>query len=138
MSSFEDEYLDVLMNLEMALISSYRENEEMVDWNALNVVNALIRVYTAELRGRNEPTLKLDEIEELPYDRAYIICEFHVGRGELATEDGEPIGLIPDAISVDELLQCLKRIRKSIELWRKEGGVKGYFNFVNNYLPGTE
>jgi hypothetical protein len=30
---------------------------------------------------------------------------------------------------------CLKRIRKSIQLWRREGGRRGYFEVVGQFLP---
>jgi len=37
-------------------------------------------------------------------------------------------------ISPSTLLSCLARIQKSVNLWTKQGGSRGYLNFVLNVL----
>ena len=37
-------------------------------------------------------------------------------------------------IDLPTLLSCLARIRKSVKLWTKQGGSRGYLNFVLNVL----
>ncbi len=32
------------------------------------------------------------------------------------------------------MIACLKRIRSSIQLWNKEGGRRGYLNFVSQFV----
>ncbi|GAB4274994.1 MAG: hypothetical protein Kow0080_23890 [Candidatus Promineifilaceae bacterium] len=39
------------------------------------------------------------------------------------------------ALTVSEIIACLKRIQRSIEMWQKEGGRRGYFEFINQFLP---
>jgi len=39
------------------------------------------------------------------------------------------------SITLSEMVDCLKRIRRSIQMWRKEGGRRGYFDFVGGFLP---
>ncbi len=34
----------------------------------------------------------------------------------------------------EEMIACLHRILRSIELWQKEGGRRGYYNFVNQFI----
>ena len=46
----EDEFLDVLQNIEAALVSVYKAHSEMTDYDAQAAVNALIRLYQAEIR----------------------------------------------------------------------------------------
>lgn len=46
---------------------------------------------------------------------------------------------LPEAVyTLAEIAACLKRIRKSVELWTKtktkEQGRQGYLNFVQNYI----
>ena len=136
MSTFEDEYMPVLMGIETAITPTYHDHDEMSDWEAENAINGLIRTYTAEMRRRNSPDLNLDELETEVYERVQAICDFYLGREELESEDGETIQLDGDeTYSVSEIVKCLKRIRKSIQLWRKQGGHRGYFNFVSEYLP---
>ena len=44
---FEDEYLDVLQNIEFAIVSVYHERPEMLDYDVDVVVAALIKQYQA-------------------------------------------------------------------------------------------
>jgi len=39
-----------------------------------------------------------------------------------------------DPISPDEIMECLKRIRKSVDLWHKQGGRQGYLYFIDNNI----
>ena len=59
---FEDKYLDVLHNIEIALVRSYEEHAEMTDWDAREAVNRLIRTYKAEIRGRGSPSIRLNAV----------------------------------------------------------------------------
>lgn len=131
----EDEFADVLQNLEFALVQVYRDYEEMTDWEAETAVSSLIRTYTAEERGRKPPNLRLQSLEQEAYANMQAICDLRLGRSQLETEAGEKIDFVGEPISVGNLILCLKRIRKSIQHWRKEGGRRGYFEFVGQFLP---
>lgn len=135
MGKLEEDYEDVLQNLEFALVSVYREDNEMTDWQALNAINGLIRTYTAETRKRTPPNLSLNEQAQLAYDRVKAMCDLRLGRSIRETADGLPLPMPGKPLSVDEILQCLKRIRRSIELWNKELGRRGYFDFAGKFLP---
>ena len=55
----EEEYLDILQNIEFAIMSVYRENPLLVDFDVEAAINALISLYHAagaESRGAAEPT----------------------------------------------------------------------------------
>jgi hypothetical protein len=137
MPAFEDKYMGVLQNLEFALVSAYREYDDMIDFDALNSVNELIRTYNAEQKGRGLPKLKLrNECQEVAYTQLKAFSEFNMGRENLfADEDGNEIQL-PDTqkYSMTEIIDCLKRVRKSIQLWQKQGGRRGYFEFVSEFV----
>jgi hypothetical protein len=137
METFEDQYLDVLHNIESALAGAYREYEDMTDFETLNAVNALIRTYTAQQRRRSEPVLNLNPLEQTAYDAARAMCDWRLGSDsvKLQTEEGEPVELEIEPLTVGEIIACLKRVRKSVQLWQKEGGRRGYFEFVNRFLP---
>jgi len=134
MNTFEEQYIDVLHNIEVALIRVYRENEAMTDYEALEAINGLLRTYTAESRRRSAPELKLNEQAQAAYDGMQAMCELHMGRVTLGSEDGEPVSLPVAVITVGEILDCLKRIRRSIERWNKEMGRRGYFDMVGKYV----
>ncbi len=48
------------------------------------------------------------------------MCEWRLGRTVLATEDGEPLPLPVEPLTLEEMVAILKRIRKSIRFWRKK------------------
>lgn len=134
MAKLEEEFEDVLQNLEFALVQVYRADEEMSDWEAETAVASLIRTYTAEERGRKPPNLRLKPLEQEAYDNVQAMCEFRLGRSDMANESGKTVNIPVEPIAVSDLVLCLKRIRKSIQRWRKEGGRRGYFEFVGQFL----
>ena len=54
----EEEYLDVLQNIEFAIVSTYHGHPEMVDAHVIRALEAVIGSYRAEMAGgrrRNSP-----------------------------------------------------------------------------------
>lgn len=135
MGRVEEDYQYVLQNLEFALVQVYRAHDEMTDWEAETAVASLIRTYNAEARRRKPPNLNLKPLEQEAYDNVQAMCEFRLGRRDMVNDSGETLDIPIEPISVNELLLCLKRIRRSIQMWHKEGGRRGYFEFVSQFLP---
>jgi len=69
----------------------------------------------------------------LVYDRIREMCQWRLGRTEITLSD-EFTRLKPEPISVDEIMDCLKRIGKSVDLWNKQGGRQGYLYFIDNNI----
>ncbi len=133
---FVDRYLDVLQNIEAGIVMVYRRHPEMTDWQALSAVEALIRGYQAEARGRSFVPPSLDPLAQEVYDVVRVMCEWRLGRGaEFVDEEGHTVEIAPEPISLDEIVACLKRVRKSINRWTKEGGRRGYLTFIEPYIP---
>jgi hypothetical protein len=131
---FEDKYLDVLHNIETALVHAYEEHAEMTDWETRDAVKALMRAYKAELNKRVAPPLNLKPLVQSAYDDVKMICDWQLGRATLLTEDGKIPAELPSPKTLDEIIACLQRILRSIELWQKEGGRRGYYKFVSQFL----
>lgn len=128
---FEDEYLDVLQNIEFAIISVYREHSDLRDYAVMRALDALIEYYRAESRGHSSKKFNLPEKETLVFQRTKDLCEFRLGRRDLGTNVGVP----PiKANTVDEILACLRRIRRSVDRWNKLGGQQGYLNFASQFI----
>jgi hypothetical protein len=132
---FEEKYEDVLQNIEFGIVGVYRKNPEVSDWDALDAVEALIRRYTAEERNRVAPAVRLSVLAQQIFDAAGAVCEWRLGREELLDQKDQPPDLKPEPNTVGEIVACLKRIRRSIRLWDKQGGRQGYLNFVRQFLP---
>ncbi|MFZ2418309.1 MAG: hypothetical protein WAW22_07300, partial [Smithellaceae bacterium] len=123
-----EKYQDVLQNIEFAIVSIYRENLEMTDYAVMRSLEAIINHYSAEKTGKRPRNYSLDEIEKEIFRQVQSVCEWRLGR---PSSFGMP-GITP--ISLDEIIQCLKRILKSVEKWNKHEGIQGYLRFVSQYV----
>lgn len=131
--SFEEEYLDVLQNIEMAIVSVYREHKDLLDYDVDKVLNILWTEYRNEKQGKSTPIPKLGENAQLVYDRVKEMCELRLGRSNQGIKRGLFKAKI-EPVSVDEMMECLKRIHKSVDLWNKQGGRQGYVYFIDNNI----
>jgi hypothetical protein len=127
----EEEYLDVLQNIEFAIVSVYRERNDLRDYEVMRALDALIDFYRAEARGHIPKEFHLPEKETLVFQRVQDMCEFRLGR--------ENLGSNVQAISIekktaDEILACLRKIRKSVDRWNRQGGKQGYLQFVSEFV----
>ncbi|MBC7227653.1 MAG: hypothetical protein H5T61_10535 [Thermoflexales bacterium] len=139
MGRFEDEYMDVLQNIEFVLVATYRNHPEMTDWDAMEAVKGLVRTYKAERDGRPAPPLRLGPLAQEAYDAVQEMCEWRLGRRPLEMRQGKErkeLFLKPGegAITRDEVILCLQRVLKSIERWNKQLGQRGYFDFVSQFV----
>jgi hypothetical protein len=132
MSEFEEDYLDVLQNIESAIISVYREHTELLDFQVENVLNALILAYQAEQQSRSPNPARFSPLEQEVHDRVRTICEWRLGRENLSREGIEFAG--PERLSLEEISACLKRIRKSVQKWSRREGRQGYLRFVDEFI----
>ena len=57
------------------------------------------------------------------------MCEWRLGNSSGLAQEG-PIEGIP----VAELVPCLRTIQKSIPRWSRQGGRKGYLDFISRYV----
>lgn len=133
MPFIEDEYTDVLQNIELAIMSVYHENSDLTDYDVDKALNALWTEYRSETQGQTKTPPPFSASQRLVYERVNLMCEWRLGRHTLqADEKGKVVDIKPEPISLEEIGACLKRIRKSIELWTKEGGRQGYLYFMEH------
>ncbi|HYH82578.1 MAG TPA: hypothetical protein VEX86_22495 [Longimicrobium sp.] len=124
---FEEEYQDVLQNIEFAIVGVHREHPEMLDYDVDGALEALVARYTAEQRGRTSREPSLHGLRQDVHAAVLGICEWRLGR--------DPANPVPsDMNSVEEILACLKRVRSSVQRWTREGGRQGYLTFVRRFL----
>jgi len=131
MSRIEERHPDVLHNLEFAIVRVYRAEPALLDLDAQDAVDALVQHYRAEQEGRRPPAIRLDSRAERVFHAVREICEWHLGRAPISGLDDE----IPGAsIPAAELVECLRRIQKSIRFWSREAGRRGYLGYVSQYV----
>jgi hypothetical protein len=127
----EDEYLDVLQNLEWAIVDQFRRDRSILDLDARAAANALVRHYEAEAESRGAPGAPLSDRARRIYEAVRPICEWRLGRAPAPDKSSSDSDR---TVTAAELVLCLKRIRKSIDFWTKEGGRQGYLNFVAEHV----
>ncbi len=128
----KDEDLDVLQNLEFAIVGVWREHREMTDYNALRAYEAARLFYRAEQRGQPPKTPDLTGLDATAFEAVRSMCEFRLGRVAHSTLSQEPA---PAAVPLEQLVGCLQTLTKSVERNTKRGGRQGYLQFIDGFLP---
>jgi hypothetical protein len=130
----EEEYADVLHNIEMAILTVYEGNTELTDSDVLKAIDLLMNAYEREKRGRVGVTPMPSGRANAVYEQCRRICEWQLGRQLLNENEAGNEGAQGGDLTLPGLMLCLKRIRKSIRMWHKEGGRQGYLSYVSDFL----
>lgn len=131
----EEEYQDVLQNIEFGVVSAYRNHPALVDHDVARTLEAVMDSYKAEKIGRPPRPVALSPAEREMYEAVRGMCEWRLGRAALggAVRDAPSIG--PDeAVTVDEILLCLKRLVKSVHFWNRDAGQRGYLDYIVQFI----
>jgi hypothetical protein len=129
--ALEDVHLDVLQNIEFAIVSVYRKQHDLRDVEVIRALDALIDVYRAESRGHTPKDISLTGPEDMVFQQTKEICEFRLGRQAAATRIYVPF---EGDKTAHDILACLRKIRKSAERWNKRGGQQGYLQFASAFV----
>ncbi len=135
---FEEKYEDILQNLEAGVMRIYRKHLDMTDYHVMDAFEALRRHYIREARKQEPATFNLTERAQEVFDVVQMMCEVRLGRDQMTTEEGQQIDLGELAVTVNEIIDCLKRIERSVQRWNKSGGRQGYLKFVSEFIPAGE
>jgi hypothetical protein len=125
------EYKHELKDIESAVIKYFSERPDMADSHVDRVYELLIHAYKANARAATPPSGRLGEIERELYARVEAMCEWHLGRAEAPWKDAKRAAVIR---TPDEIVACLKHLRKSVKFWTKESGRQGYLNYIKPYF----
>jgi hypothetical protein len=133
----EEQYEDVLQNIESSVVGVYRTHPELTDWDVELAYEALIQFYNAEAHGRPVEVRQLPGIQAEVMRGAQAMCEWRLGRATVTIfdEHDQPVEIPLIPLTTDEVVACLKRLRKSVRFWTKEGGRQGYLNYIVEFLP---
>lgn len=126
--SFEQQYYDPLRAIELAITTIYRQKGELVDYNVEKALDGLVRHYTAQIRGKNAPKLRLNALESSVFEQVRMACDVHMGRDEAVP--------IEQPLTLDETLACLKRIQRSVGQMRNQGR-QAYLEFVDSFFSDS-
>lgn len=127
--NFEERYADVLQNIEFAIVDTDHRLREGLDYHVDAALEAAVARYAAEQQGRVPREVTLEGPRREMYEAVRNVCEWRLGRQELL----DAPGLLPQK-TVEEIVMCLKRVRKSVQRWTKQAGRRGYLDFVSQYI----
>jgi len=130
----EDQYVDVLQNIEFGIVITYRNHPEMSDYDVIRLLEALINKYAAEKIGRQPGGFSLSKVEQALLENVRRMCEWRLGRGTLVDTPEKVKEMAPEPKSIDEIILCLRRIHKSVKRWNEDGGRQAYLKFVIQYV----
>jgi hypothetical protein len=135
MRRVEEEYGDVLQNIEAAIVEVFRNNTKVVDKDVLAAADALIKTYKRSVSGSGLPSPGPLGRAGSVYEQCLRICEWRLGKRPF--EDGKPkeSDPKPGELSADEIVLCLQRLRKSIRFWHAQAGPRGYLQYVQQFFP---
>lgn len=132
--SVEEKHLNVLNNLEFAIIQVYRENPDLIDAEVMTAIESLIRTYSAEAQGRSSAGRPIRGISVKVAKQVQEICELWLGRTSVSESEIQSIDQDVTPKTITDIVDCLKRIQSSIKLWTNKGGRQGYLNFVQQFF----
>jgi hypothetical protein len=124
-------HTDVLQNIEFGIIQVYRADKSLLDIDVKDAVDALVRHYHAEEEQRNPPVRRLGDRAQRVFSSAQAACEFRLGR---ALGPGET-ELEKSTVPVAVVVECLRKIQKSVPRWSQQSGRQGYLKFIGPFLP---
>jgi len=128
---------DILLHLENAIHQVAYPNTEISDGQIELALERLIRHYQTEAAGREPRPTRLGAGCRQVFDMTMVIAELLLGHAEATiVETGEALGMGNESISHAELIACLKRIRKSVRFWNRQGGRRGYVTYIHDFLSG--
>ena len=130
----EEEYADILQNIESAITTVFSGNSGLVDRDVISALEALINGYTREKSGRMSSAVAPPGRARIVYEQCRRVCEWRLGRQPLNVGESTKDDPRPGELAVLEIILCLKRLRKSVRFWHAEGGPQGYLQYVRRFL----
>ncbi|MBE8168153.1 MAG: hypothetical protein HAW66_07285 [Shewanella sp.] len=118
--NFEEAFELELQAIETSIISVYRNDRNTFDTQVERALNSVMTELKSQLKNSPIKSLDLSGADLALYDAISNSCKLLLNK-ELA-------------ISIDDLIKCLKVLRKSVQRWNKKFGRQGYLNFVANFV----
>ena len=125
-----DDFPDVLQNLEATVAEAWRDHPQMSDYTVLTAYETAFHFYRDEMRGHAPKPPGLQGLDGEVFNRVQSICEFRLGRGPAQEAAAEKVTPIP----LDKLVECLRRLMKSVKLHTSMAGRQGYLAFIVQFL----
>jgi hypothetical protein len=118
---------DVLKTIETAVIYLARQHSEMNNYPVLRAYEAAVAHYHDVSRQRTPKEVSLTALDALTYNAVHEACEERLGK-PVSREPGSSL------LTLEDLVTCLRMLRKSVDFWTKHGGRTGYLDHVSAFI----
>ncbi len=133
--SFEEDYEDVLLSIESAIMGFYQADPSLIDTEVDTVFTWLVKYYQAKSQGRKSSYPQPKGTSANLLLKVQGICDIFVGEnGLIVNQEKGEIQLPVKIRTYSEMVECLQRLKSSVKLWTKKDGRQGYLNFVSRFI----
>jgi hypothetical protein len=123
-----EEHSDVLQNIEFAIVQTWKQYPSMTNYNVMRAYDAAVDYYRAQARGQTPKPVNLGGVEATLWEGIRQTCEWRLGK------EARPDQPAPEPVSLDVMVACLRRLRKSVDFWTEQGGRQGYLDYIKQFL----
>ncbi len=130
------EYEDVLQSIEATVVGIYRQNPSLKDTEVLKAYDLAIKYYQRKKKKMPAMDYSLSGNTAIVYYAVMKVCEWRLerGPGEKAPPAMEGMEGLGGNVPIVILIRCLEKLHLSVERWHKKDGVRGYLNFISQYV----
>lgn len=115
MAEFETDNLEELATMEFAIAGCYGRHPDLTDHDVEEAINAVLPQFEPRNRDTSGRVARLNSLAREVYEKLITACRVI-------------------AVPNEQISACLKRIRKSVQFWRRDGGLRGYLTFINHNI----
>ena len=126
-----NDYLDILQNIETAIISFFHENPGLRDTEVIQACERLVFNYTREKKRLPALPFSLPEKSMALYEVMKAACETRITRDSTNGEDDPEVGY---RVPLRIMVICLGRLHDSMLSWHKRNGQRGYLEFISPFI----
>ncbi len=131
----EEQFLDVLQNIEAMIVKVYHENNKSFsDHSVSRVLEAAIDEMVAIKIKREPRDFNLNEVEVDILSAIRIMLFWRLGKAEVLDKNDEVFEADFELNTPQELIDCLKRLQSSLKFWNNELGRHGYLTYISKFV----
>jgi hypothetical protein len=102
----------------------------MTNYTVMRDYDTAIAEYSALARQQIAKPTNLTGLDATLFKAVRESCEWRIGHAASPDSD-EKITPLP----VEDLVACLKKLRKSVDFWTRERSRNGYLEYIQDFLP---
>lgn len=129
-TAVEEQYPEVLQSIQSMIAGVCRETPGLLDYDVHAALDCVLARYEAERLGRDPRPVVLRPGGRAVYGAVLSACERRLGRQPPDGASDAP----EDVIGLDEMVACIKRVRRLARRWTQHRGRQGYLSFVAGHL----